>query len=210
MSVSLPGRPGGPQEFDGERYQARFDALAAEGMNIHGEVEFVMGFAPESVLDAGCGTGRVALELARRGVFVVGADRDASMLAVAQARADELAEAMPQVRLSYVLADLVDLDLGGTFDAVVMAGNVPLFTDPGTEARLVASVALHVKAGGVLIAGFQLDRGYGLATYDRDCSRAGLELQARYATWDAQPFEAGGGYAVSVHVRPSAGSLHKP
>ena len=35
----------------------------------------------------------------------------------------------------------------GTFDVVVMAGNVPLFTPPGTQAALVAGCARHVGAG---------------------------------------------------------------
>ena len=42
-----------------------------------------MRFEPTTVLDAWCGTGRVAVELARRGVRVVGVDVDASMLATA-------------------------------------------------------------------------------------------------------------------------------
>jgi SAM-dependent methyltransferase len=194
-----PGRPDG---FDGERYQERFDALAAEGQLVHGEADFVMGFAPESVLDAGCGTGRVALELARRGVFVLGADRDASMLAVAARRAKVLEEELPAVRIRFVEADLVDLDLDGTFDVAVMAGNVPLFADPGTEGRLVAAVARHVRPGGVLVAGFQLDKGYSLHSYDRDCGAAGLELAARYSTWEAAQFEGTAmAYAVSVHAR---------
>ncbi len=196
-----PQLPMGEGGFDGERYQERFDALAAGGADIHGEADFVMSFAPESVLDAGCGTGRVAIELGRRGVYAVGADRDSSMLAVAKARAAELSEQVPAVRLSFVLADLVDLDIGATFDVVVMAGNVPLFTERGTEARLVASVARHVRAGGVLIAGFQLDKSYSLQAYDAHCGAAGLELASRYATWDAEPFVEGGTYAVSVHER---------
>lgn len=202
MTGPVPLGSGQPDGFDGERYQERFDALAAEGHDMHGEAAFVMGFAPESVLDAGCGTGRVALELARRGVFVVGADRDRSMLDVAEARGAVLAGELPAVRVRFVQADLVDLDLGATFDVAVMAGNVPLFADPGTEARLVSAVALHVRPGGVLVAGFQIDRSYSVSNYDRDCRAAGLELAARYATWDADPFVDGGGYAVSVHARP--------
>jgi len=56
--------------FDGKAYQARFDALAERGVDIHGEARFVMSFEPSSVLDAGCGTGRVAIELARQGAEV--------------------------------------------------------------------------------------------------------------------------------------------
>jgi SAM-dependent methyltransferase len=192
---------GNGNEFDGEKYQARFDALVNAGMPVHGEANFVMLYAPESVLDAGCGTGRVALELARRGVLVVGADRDASMLAVAERLLVELTEELPAVRLRFVQADVADLDVGGTFDVVVMAGNVPLFTPKGTEAKLVAGAARHLRPGGLLIAGFQLDRGYSLEMYDLHCAAAGLELSERFASWDRQAF-AGGQYAVSVHRRP--------
>lgn len=187
-----------PRGWDGRDYQARFDALAAEGVDVHGEVHFVLAFSPASVLDAGCGTGRVAIELARRGVDAVGVDVDPSMLATARERA-------PGLRFEE--ADLADpaFGLGRTFDLVVMAGNVPLFTPRGTQAALVAGCARHLAGGGLLVAGFSLDRGYGLARYDDDCRAAGLEPVERWATWDRQPFDAevAPDYAVSVHRRPS-------
>lgn len=186
--------PGAPAPFDGEGYQARFDALAAEGRHVHGEADLVASYHPRSVLDAGCGTGRVAIELARRGRDVVGADADASMLATARRLAPGLA---------WVASDVAHLDLGRTFDVVVMAGNVPLFTAPGTQAALVAGCARHLAPGGLLIAGFQLDRGYGVEEYDEHAGQAGLVLDARFATWDGEPFGPGGSYAVSVHRRPT-------
>ncbi|GLW94904.1 SAM-dependent methyltransferase [Actinokineospora globicatena] len=180
---------GGPVTWNGEDYQRRFDTLAESGQDVHGEAVFVLGYRPGSVLDAGCGTGRVGIELARHGVEVEGVDVDESMLAVAGERA-------PQVR--WHCRDLVGLDLGRDFDVVVMAGNVPLFTPPGTQAQLVAGVAGHVAPGGVLIAGFSLDRGYTTADYDQHCAAAGLTATERYATWAKDPFD-GGDYAVSVH-----------
>ncbi|HEV8064785.1 MAG TPA: class I SAM-dependent methyltransferase [Acidimicrobiales bacterium] len=201
MSEAEPPFVIGGGGFDGERYQERFDDLARSGVDVHGEADFVVGYAPESVLDAGCGTGRVALELARRGIYVVAADRDESMLGVARRLGADLATAMPGVRLSFVNSDVADLALGGTFDVVLMAGNVPLFTPPGTQRQLVAGAAKHVTVGGTLVAGFQLDRGYDLETYDLHCAAAGLELADRFATWDRQAF-SGGSYAVSVHHRP--------
>ncbi|MBV8961292.1 MAG: SAM-dependent methyltransferase, partial [Actinobacteria bacterium] len=60
--------------WDGDEYQRRFDALAESGADVHGEATFVAAYSPASVLDAGCGTGRVGIELARRGIEVVGAD----------------------------------------------------------------------------------------------------------------------------------------
>jgi SAM-dependent methyltransferase len=176
--------------WSGSEYQARFDQLAASGVDVHGEAAFVMRLAPASVLDAGCGTGRVALELARRGASVVGVDADASMLSVARDASSDV---------EWIESDVAALNLGRLFDVVLMAGNVPLFTPRGTQGALVAGCARHV--GGVLVAGFQLNRGYGLDAYDSDCAAAGMVLAERYATWDAEPFD-GGDYAVSVH-RPA-------
>ena len=82
-----------------------------------------------------------------------------------------------------------------------MAGNVPLFTPPGTEAALVAGVARHVVDGGLLVAGFSLDRGYSAAAYDEHATAAGLSLVERFATWDRGPWSPGDAYAVSVHRR---------
>jgi SAM-dependent methyltransferase len=176
-------------EWDGDRYQERFGALAASGVDVHGEASFVTGLSPSSVLDAGCGTGRVALELARRGVDVVGVDPDPSMISTAQRLAPEI---------SWVRAGMADVHLDRQFDVVLMAGNVPLFTPPGTQAALMAGCARHLLPGGRLVCGFQLDRGYGLTAYDEDCRAVGLELVERWATWDREPFD-GGDYAVSVH-----------
>jgi 2-polyprenyl-3-methyl-5-hydroxy-6-metoxy-1,4-benzoquinol methylase len=52
---------------------------------MHGEATFVEGLGVRRVLDAGCGTGRVAIELARRGLDVVGLDADPGMLSAARA-----------------------------------------------------------------------------------------------------------------------------
>ena len=74
----------------GEAYAARIAALAATGQDMHGEATFVTALPGKMVLDAGCGTGRVAIELARRGYDVVGVDLDPSMLAVARRMAPQV------------------------------------------------------------------------------------------------------------------------
>lgn len=180
-------------QWDGEDYQRRIEDQLSTAEDPHGEVRFVQRFAPRSVLDAGCGTGRVAIELARRGVEVVGVDVSESMLSTARTLG-------PTV--SWVCSDLADLHLGRRFDVVVMAGNVPLFTPEGTTPAVVAGCARHVAPTGVLVAGFGLGRGYDLATYDDEAAAAGLTLVQRYATWDRDPFDDDSDYAVSVH-RPA-------
>src|SRR5437867_6046107 len=106
----------------GDAYDATYERRAAAGEDVHGEADFVERFAPASVLDAGCGTGRVGRELARRGVEVVGVDIDAAMLNTARRKA-------PSVE--WRLADLATVDLSRSFDAIVMAGNVMIFLTPG-------------------------------------------------------------------------------
>jgi predicted TPR repeat methyltransferase len=182
---------------DGEAYEARFRQLAASGMAMHGEVDHLMALRPRAVLDAGCGTGRVAVELRRRGVEAVGVDIDESMLAVAR-RKDPGG--------TWVLADLATLELGRRFDVVVAAGNVMIFLAPGSEAATVARLAAHLEPGGHLVAGFQLQAGrLDLGAYDAACAAAGLVPAGRWATWDREPF-AGGDYAVSAHARPATTS----
>lgn len=177
----------------GDAYDEKWRRMAAAGQSIHGEADFVCRYAPDSVLDAGCGTGRVAIELATRGVGVVGVDLDPGMLAPAIAKAPDL---------TWVEADLETVALGRRFDVVAAAGNVMIFLRPGGEPATVANLADHLVPGGRLVAGFQLGQGYALDRYDDDCAAAGLALDERFATWDGEPFVAAGGYAVSVHRRP--------
>ena len=174
-------------------YDERWRRIEAAGGNPHGEADFVWSYRPRSVLDGGCGTGRVAIELARRGVEVVGTDLDQDMIAAARAKAAEL---------TWVLADLSELDLATEFEVVVLAGNViPYVAAPRRRAAVLAC-ARHLAPAGRLIAGFQLQQGWPtLADYDTWCEHAGLLLEARYATWERDPFSDPGSYAVSVHRR---------
>ncbi len=183
----------------GQDYDARWARLAASGAAVHGEADLIESLLRESggtrVLDAGCGTGRVAVELAARGFSVVGLDVDPTMLSAARAKAPEL---------RWVEADLVSAgaQLDETFDLAALAGNVMIFVERGTEGQVVDQLAALLEPGGLLVAGFQL-RTWRLTLdrYDELAAAAGLEPLDRWATWDRQPF-SGGDYAVSVHRRP--------
>jgi 2-polyprenyl-3-methyl-5-hydroxy-6-metoxy-1,4-benzoquinol methylase len=171
----------------GPEYEARFRALAEQGADMHGEADFVSRLLPSgSVLDAGCGIGRIAVELARRGYDVAGVDNDQSMLEVAR-----------QHDLPWVDADLSTLDLGRTFDLVLCAGNVIIYLAPGTELQVVQRLAAHLAPGGLLVSGWRTD-AMSRAAYDELLAGAGLEQLSRHSTWDGDDWVDDAGWCVAV------------
>ncbi|MHB8618789.1 MAG: class I SAM-dependent DNA methyltransferase [Chloroflexota bacterium] len=174
----------------GAEYDARL-ARRLEGQHPHGEADFVEALRGRTVLDGGCGTGRVGIELARRGLDVVGVDVDPGMLDTARIKATDV---------EWVQADLADVDLGRTFDVVLLAGNVMIFVGRGQEGGLLRNMARHLAPAGRLVAGFQLiPGGLTVAEYDRLAAAAGLILEERWSTWERQAWQPSSNYAVSVH-----------
>lgn len=194
----------------GAEYDAPYEARAAAGMDVHGEANLVEKLLrselnrdsrkpPYRVLDAGCGTGRTAIELARRGIEIVGVDLDEVMLTQARHKAPHL---------DWRLGDLSTIDLGTSFDAVVMAGNVMIFLTPATEASTIANMGRHLDSGGLLIAAFELTRkswtNLTIDSYDTMASAAGMIPVARWSTWEQAAWNVGDSYAVSVHKKSGA------
>jgi predicted TPR repeat methyltransferase len=179
-------------------YAARFDQIAAEGGNIHGEVDFLLPkiAAGARVLDAGCGTGRIAARLTDLGFEAVGVDVDEAMIEVARERRPDI---------TWVVSDLVGLRNDTGFDAIIAAGNVIPFVDELPEAMV--SLAEGLTSGGLLVTGFGLDRDHlpvgapevALASYDAAAAAGGFELTERFGGWSQETVNDG--YVVSVHRR---------
>jgi SAM-dependent methyltransferase len=208
MADPLPPNPWlASRTRTGREYDAPYEARAAAGIDVHGEASLVekllrsdlnrTGSAPSyRVLDAGCGTGRMAIELHRRGLAITGVDLDEVMLTQARAKAPDL---------DWRLGDLSTLELDGDYDAIVLAGNVMIYLTPGTEAATLANLARHLRPGGLLIAAFDLTpkpwTKMNLELYDHLAEAANLRPAARWSTWDQHPWSPSDTYAVSVHTR---------
>jgi ubiquinone/menaquinone biosynthesis C-methylase UbiE len=117
-----------------------------------GEIEFYRGLASEvrgkggSLLEIACGTGRVAIRLARDGTRTVGLDLSQKMLAVAR----EKSEGITNIR--WVHADMCAFDLGETFDLVIIPGHA--FQNLNTSQEQVACMQCiyrHLTPGGHLV-----------------------------------------------------------
>ena len=178
-------------------YVERMRDLAAGGADLAGEARLVDALLARgsTVLDAGCGTGRVGAALHARGHRVVGVDADPVLLAAA--RADHPGP-------TWLLADLAGLapeDVGAPLDAVVAAGNVLVYLEPGTEAAVVGALAGVLRRGGVLVTGFATDHHLDPAALDELAGAAGLALEHRLATWDLLPWRPDADWVVSIHRR---------
>ncbi len=95
-----------------------------------------------TVLDLGCGTGRVALHLARRGHDVIGLDIDPDLIATLRRRGAGLP-------LRTVLADARDFELDEQF-ALVLAPmqTVQLLADATARVECLRRVSVHLRPGG--------------------------------------------------------------
>lgn len=100
------------------------------------------------ILDLGCGTGRVALDLAARGHDVTGIDSDPALVAALRVRARERdlpVDALP--------GDARSFDLGRSFAMVISPMQVvQLLGGPDGRRSMFATVRRHLDAGGTFAA----------------------------------------------------------
>lgn len=97
------------------------------------------------VLDVPCGTGRHALELARRGCDVTGIDISAESIAIAHAEA-----AAGGVAIHWITGDMARLDFPLGCDAVLMLGNSFGYLEHDAMQAVLAKIAGALTPGGRL------------------------------------------------------------
>jgi SAM-dependent methyltransferase len=104
-----------------------------------GEAEIVHAAVPQgaSILELGCGTGRILRPLAALGHPVTGVDDSADMLA----RSPDLPT---------VCSAIESLRLGREFDAVLLASTM-INASPGTRQAFLATVRHHLRGDGIAV-----------------------------------------------------------
>lgn len=104
------------------------------------DAELIHGLLPEAgtVLDLGCGTGRLSEPLARLGHHVIGIDNEPAMLA--------------SLRLTTgICADVAGLDLGEQFDAVLLMSHFVNAADSAFVDAVLATVRRHLADSGFAV-----------------------------------------------------------
>jgi len=106
-----------------------------------GELDEVIELFAEgtSVLELGCGTGRLCARLSDAGCCVTGVDESADMLACVP------------TRIETVQSSIEDLELGRTFDTVLLASH--LINHPSARLRdaFIGCARRHLKVGGLFV-----------------------------------------------------------
>src|SRR5205814_2416582 len=99
---------------------------------------------PQRILDLPCGQGRHAIELARRGYDVTGADLSPYLLSVAEERGRARG-----VRVRWLSADMRRPIAGETFDIVLnLFTSLGYFADEADDRKVVRSAASMLVPGG--------------------------------------------------------------
>ncbi|MBM3532340.1 MAG: class I SAM-dependent methyltransferase [Alphaproteobacteria bacterium] len=100
------------------------------------------GDNPRTILDMGCGTGRLASALAARGHRVAGVDPAPAMLDIAQRRPGG-------DRITWVLSGAAELSLDARFDLIVMTGHVfQVFLDDDDIRAALSTLRRHLATDG--------------------------------------------------------------
>ena len=140
-----------------------YDLIAPLYDRVNGDVDYVKwadfiediikkehkGAYPELVLDLGCGTGRMTLELAKRGCDMTGVDYSVEMLDIARENAED---AGLSDKMLWLCQDMRDLDLYGTVDgAVCTLDSLNHLSGTSDISQVFRRVRLFVEPGGLFI-----------------------------------------------------------
>src|SRR5713101_7352088 len=128
-----------------------YDLLQTE--SVPARVDFIQavltrnGIATDSsVLDAGCGTGRYAAELAKRGFRVCGVYSSPELTVVANRR-----HSGGQDRAGFVIADLLAVSFQKPFDVVLCRGVLNDFVADTNRQSIFRQFVTWLRPGGILI-----------------------------------------------------------
>jgi SAM-dependent methyltransferase len=112
-------------------------------------------------LELGCGTGRVALHLARRGHTVIGLDRDPELIEALTARASDLdpsgvgrkSDAPGALSVRGIVGDARDFELDEPVSLVLAPTHLlQLLPDPAQRQECLRRIAAALRPGGLLAA----------------------------------------------------------
>lgn len=111
---------------------------------------------PELVLDLGCGTGSITLNMAKAGYDMIGIDLSCEMLDIARQKA-----AAEGYDILFLNQDMTEFELYGTVDAIISSlDSINYITEDGGIEKLFKLCENYLNPGGIMI--FDINSEYKL------------------------------------------------
>ncbi|MFW9919435.1 MAG: class I SAM-dependent methyltransferase [Candidatus Thorarchaeota archaeon] len=103
-----------------------------------------------SILELACGTGRVTLELAKRGHEIVGLDATEAMLSIARSKAQALGADI-LARVTFISGNISDFKLNRTFDLIIIPSSFKFNLTTEEQLSCLRSIKDHLSPEGLFI-----------------------------------------------------------
>ena len=159
---------------------ARYYDLNPETLDDIGFYRDRIPFPEATILELGCGTGRVLIPLLRDCGYIHGVDVSAAMVSRCQDRLTN--EAIPSTRACVEVGDITEIELGRTFDLITAPYRVfqNLDTDSETDG-IFGTVGKHLASGGTCVLKvFKPNR-------DPEALRRKWRTREEYSCWETPP-----------------------
>lgn len=151
---------------------------------------------PKAVFDLGCGDGRHAVELARRGYQVTGLDLSEELLTKARSRNEE-----ESLGITFIQGDMREIPYENAFDLLVnFFTSFGYFDKDEENARVLTAIACALRPGGRFLMDY-LNRDHVVHTlvpHDRKTIENAEVEQTRWITGD--PDKAGDHVRINKRV----------
>jgi adenosylmethionine-8-amino-7-oxononanoate aminotransferase/SAM-dependent methyltransferase len=165
-------------------YEGPFAVLADRNFAEIADVDNYLELAQQqggAVLELGCGSGRVLLPLAERGLDVTGVECSADMLTILRQRLWAV-PAPVQKRVKLVQADILQLNLDGRFSLVTMpCCTLALFLTREDRFAILRKARQHLAPGGLFAFSYSLFDWDALARIDGVITRTAFAYEGTVA-----------------------------
>ncbi len=136
--------------MDNFNFYAEYYDLLYKDKDYKAEADYIDGIIKEqnphasSVLDLGCGTGKHAYELSKKGYSITGVDISDTML--------KMTDSLPENNIKFVKGDLRALKLDSTFDVIISLFHVLSYQQTNEDVlAMFNTIKKHLKPGGIFI-----------------------------------------------------------
>ncbi|MDR1541639.1 MAG: class I SAM-dependent methyltransferase [Clostridiales bacterium] len=159
------------------------------------------GLEPELVLDLGCGTGNVCLQLAREGYDMIGIDSSVEMLSEASGKSDA-----PMLLLCQ---DIRSFELYGTVDSIICVGDcLNYLTEPEDLKKAFKLCKNYLNPGGLFIFDLNTPHKYESALSENDFCE--ISENAAYIWQNSYDNEKKiNEYLITFFIKNSSGSYDR-